>query len=252
MNSFEVRNYFQRINYLGFLDSNKDVLFELQKAHLYSVPFENIDIYNDKWIDPSNSYNKVVNHRRGGFCYELNALFFDLLRSIGFNASLISACVCDDQGEFGPEFDHMAILVEINEENYLVDVGFGEFSLAPLKIQLNELVIDQRGSFRIREFEKDRLIVEKVVGRRVIPRYHFSLIQRKKEDFIDMCRFHQTDPSSIFKKNRLCSLPTPSGRITLTGSKLRITSQADVEQRTLQSEEEVTRVLIELFKMGEW
>jgi N-hydroxyarylamine O-acetyltransferase len=250
MDHAEIQTYLNRIDFKQPTMVSAEFLFSLQRHHLFSVPFENLDIHNRITIDPRKAFQKVVINRRGGFCYELNSLFCDLLRSLGFNAVLISGCVSDDTGKFGPEFDHMTILVELEDQFYLVDVGFGEFSLEPLKIVLNESLFDPRGTFRIRQYEDDRLIVEKIVGKRIIPKYHFSLEEREMDDFNGMCHFHQTDPSSPFMKNRLCSLPTPSGRITLTGNRLMITNSDSQIQRTLTTEAEVNSVLKEMFKMS--
>lgn len=250
MNHTEIQSYLERIGYNQEIYVNTEVLFSLQRHHLFSVPFENLDIHNRIPVHPENAFQKVVLNRRGGFCYELNSLFCDLLTSLGFNAVLISGCVSDDTGNFGPEFDHMTILVELYDQFFLVDVGFGEFSLEPLKLVLNESLYDKRGTFRIRQFEKDRLIVEKLVGKRIIPKYHFSLQERGVAEFDGMCHFHQTDPSSPFMKNRLCSLPTATGRITLTGNRLRITNADNQIQRTLHTESEVNSVLKDMFKMN--
>jgi N-hydroxyarylamine O-acetyltransferase len=216
------------------------------------VPFENLDIHSNKWIELENSFKKVVLHHRGGFCYELNGLFFQLLQAFGFDCFLISGCVANDQGVFGPEFDHMAIIVRVEGELYLVDVGFGEFSLEPLKISKGESIFDPRGTFRFDNYDDGRILIQKVIGRKVIPKYHFSLKERLPGDFKEMCKFHQTDPSSPFTKRLLCSFPVPNGRITLTGSVLRITRENSVEQRKINSKEELSEILLNYFGMGEW
>lgn len=249
MNQTEIQAYLHRIGIDEVPTVSKESLAFLQRQHLYHVPFENLDIHRGVWIDPKNAFEKVVINRRGGFCYELNSLFHRLLVAIGFDAILISGCVADENSLFGPEFDHLAILVELKDEFYLVDVGFGEFSLEPLKIVLNEHLFDPRGTFQFKQYNEERLIVEKIVGRRIIPKYHFSLQARELEEFLEMCAFHQTDPSSPFTKKRLCSLPMLSGRKTLTGNLLRINSADGLVQRTLTSEYEVERILQEHFGM---
>ena len=67
----------------------------LQRRHLLNVPFENLDIHWKRPIllDSDNFYEKVVNKKRGGFCYELNGLFNELLKEIGFQTKIISARV---------------------------------------------------------------------------------------------------------------------------------------------------------------
>jgi len=97
----------------------------LHLAHLLSAPFENLSIH---WHEPivltdEALFQKIVLRQRGGFCYELNGLFASLLRTLGFQVEMLSAGVMNKRGEFGPEFDHMTLMVTL-AERWLVDVGF--------------------------------------------------------------------------------------------------------------------------------
>src|SRR5215475_14254215 len=100
-NTIDTKEYLKRINYRGEINNSAHVLTELQNSHLFSVPFENLDIHLGRRIDLSNSYDKIVNHKRGGFCYELNGTFFQLLKVIGFDVKLISARVRNKEMGFG-------------------------------------------------------------------------------------------------------------------------------------------------------
>ena len=85
----------------------------MHRAHLLAVPFENLDIHLGRPIslDQDALFGKIVTRRRGGFCYELNGLFALLLRELGFEVTLLSAGVARADGGFGPEFDHLTLLV---------------------------------------------------------------------------------------------------------------------------------------------
>lgn len=111
----------------------------LQRSHLLSVPFENLDIHWKRPIilDTGKFYDKIVGEKRGGFCYELNGLFNELLISIGFETRLVSARVFNGKTH-GPEFDHAAIIVKIGNEEFLADVGFGDFAAEPLRLVLDQ------------------------------------------------------------------------------------------------------------------
>jgi len=95
----ETERYLERINYSDKTEPEIEVLKALQKKHLLSVPFENLDIHYKVPIelDLANVFKKVVIERRGGFCYELNGIFHELLNSIGFNVKMISARVFDQK-----------------------------------------------------------------------------------------------------------------------------------------------------------
>src|SRR5256885_12239222 len=99
-----IEAYLQRIGYQGSLVPNEQTLRALQLAHLYAVPFENLDIGLQRPIvlDLDLIFDKVVNQRRGGFCYELNGLFGELLKSLGFGVQMLSAGVYGGGGRFGP------------------------------------------------------------------------------------------------------------------------------------------------------
>ena len=102
-------------------------------AHLLAVPFEDLSIHANERIvlDVNALFDKIVRARRGGFCYELNGLFGALLQTLGFEVVMLSGGVMNPRGEFGPEYDHMALLVTLGER-WLVDVGFGDCFREPL------------------------------------------------------------------------------------------------------------------------
>jgi N-hydroxyarylamine O-acetyltransferase len=138
----DIKAYLERINYRGALLPAAETLRALQVAHLLTVPFENLSIHAGQAIllEDDALFTKIVTNRRGGFCYEANGLFAALLRALGFNVAMLSAEVANATGEFGPAFDHMALLVQM-EQRWLADVGFGDSFLEPL-------LLDKQGEQR--------------------------------------------------------------------------------------------------------
>lgn len=53
---------------------------------------------------------------------------------------MISGRVRRQDGTFGPEFDHMALLVSLDQE-YVVDVGFGDSVRSPLPLSGTEVQV---------------------------------------------------------------------------------------------------------------
>ena len=145
-----INNYCNRIHFSGDVKINLETLKALHRQQLYHIPFENFDIVNKQRVilDIKHLENKIVKKRRGGFCYELNGLFFELLKQIGFDAKMISARVFNLAGELGEEFDHMAIVVQL-EKTYLVDVGFGASFHEPLLLETGIKQKDVAGFFKI-------------------------------------------------------------------------------------------------------
>lgn len=237
--------YLTRIGYEGALPPSIEVLKQLQKNHLLNIPFENLDIHfgNPIELDIDRIYRKVVDNKRGGFCYELNGLFYELLVALGYKAKRISARVFDSKNGYSKEYDHLTIVVEIDGDEYLTDVGFGEFTFAPLKVEPDTIQHDERGNFMIDMLDENWIRVSKIEGKQVVPQYIFKNIDRAFSEFSQMCQYHQTSPESHFTQKRLISRPTENGRITITGNRLKIKAGEGVTETELEDEESFDREL---------
>lgn len=243
----DIGRYLARIGYSGPTTPTAETLRAVHLAHLFTVPFENLDISLKRKIvvDPEITVGKIVEQRRGGFCYELNGALAALLESLRFKVTLLSARAAREDGGFGPEFDHMTLRVDLDEP-WLADVGFGDCFLEPLRLAIG---IEQRQcgrAFRIREQGNSLLLEEKISGRWK-KEYLFTLQPRRVDEFAEMCHFHQTSPKSHFTRNSVCTRATPEGRITVTDSKLIVTKNGKREERPLESKEEWTKILKEQF-----
>ncbi|HVF54872.1 MAG TPA: arylamine N-acetyltransferase [Pyrinomonadaceae bacterium] len=244
-----IEAYLRRINYQGSLNPDARTLRDLQVAHLLAVPFENLSIHAGQQIvlDDDSLFDKIVNGRRGGFCYEANGLFAALLRALGFDVSMLSAGVANAQGEFGPDFDHMALMVTL-EERWLADVGFGDSFREPLL--LDERAAQEQGkrSYRIVPEGDYLILMQKDDGGEWEAQYRFTLRAYQYADYAAMCRYHQTSPESHFTQRRVCSLATPEGRVTLSDMRLiETTAGGERRERALLSQEEYTEMLRERF-----
>jgi len=243
----DVRAYLDRIGYQGSLIPSAEILRALHRAHMYTVPFENLDIGLGRKIvcDEERFLHKIVNQKRGGFCYELNGAFAVLLRALGFQVTLLSARVPRDDGSGGPEFDHLTLRVDL-EAPWLADVGFGDSFVEPLRLEPS---IEQKQFGRVYRlssveggFRLESQIDNEKTGREKAEsewkeEYLFKLKPRQLVEFAPMCRYHQTSPDSPFTRKRVCSRATPDGRITLSNGKLIETRTGVREERALEDEE---------------
>ncbi|MBZ5573616.1 MAG: arylamine N-acetyltransferase [Acidobacteriia bacterium] len=231
--------YLDRIYYTGPTASTIETLNGLHRAHMLSVPFENLDIGLGRRIvcEEGAFIEKIVNRRRGGFCYELNGAFGALLRTLGFQVTLLSARVPRDDGSHSPEFDHLALKVDL-EEPWLADVGFGDSFVEPLRLQVDIEQPQDKRNFRIVE-EGGFLHMEMAEsGKGWRRQYSCTLTPRNLEDFAGMCHYHQTSPESPFTRKKVCSMATPNGRVTLADRKLIETHGGVREESVLDSEEQ--------------
>ena len=242
-------DYLARIKYVGKIDPSLKVLASLQVAHLLTVPFENLDIHTGTRIvlDTTLLYRKIVTMTRGGFCYELNALFNSLLRELGFHSRLLMGRVYDHTTkEYGPEFDHMLSLVKIDGRQWLVDVGFGDFSMGPLEFRLNQSVTDPAGEFLIEQDIDEYFRVSRFSQKE----NRFSTRDVRLADFSEMCLYHQTSPQSHFTRKKVCSIATAAGRITLTDEKLIITANGIRTESPICNAQEFSQALAQYFNIN--
>ncbi len=239
--------YLERIGYDGPVRATADTLRELHRAHMFSVPFENLDIHCGRRIvvDADAFVRKVVEQRRGGFCYELNGAFAALLEALGFRVTLLSARVPMADGRDGPEFDHLALRVDLDEP-WLADVGFGDSFLEPLRLKKEIEHVQENGVFRI--LGGERLRTERLLpGGNWKFQYDFTLTPRRLPEFTAMCDYHQTSPESPFTSKAVCSLAIPDGRITVSEMKLITTRNGAKSEREFTSEDERRGVLEQSF-----
>jgi N-hydroxyarylamine O-acetyltransferase len=239
--------YLERIAYTGPITPSTQVLRDLHRAHMLAVPFENLDIGLGRKIicDEETILRKIVEQRRGGFCYELNGAFAALLRELGFNITLLSARVARQDGSEGPEFDHLALRVDL-EEPWLADVGFGDSFLEPLPLRVDVKQPQDRRKFRLVE-EGGSLHMDMADPDEWKRQYSFTLIPRQLGEFAGMCHYHQTSPKSSFTQKRICSRATADGRITVADGKLIVTRNNRKEESELHSDREWREALKKYF-----
>jgi N-hydroxyarylamine O-acetyltransferase len=225
----DVNAYLQRINYRGSLAPTAQTLQELQVAHLLTVPFENLSIHSAEPVilDDDALFEKIVVRRRGGFCYELNGLFAALLRELGFDIAMLSARVANAEGDFGPDFDHMTLLVTLEEDEipqrWLADVGFGDSFLEPLLLDSRQEQAQGERAYKIVVNGPHLILMQRETVGEWKAQYRFTLQPYNYADYADMCRYHQTSPNSHFTRARICTRATPKGRVTLSEMRLIIT-----------------------------
>ena len=246
----DVEAYLKRINYSGPLDVTPETLRALHVAHLKAVPFENLSIHAGESIvlEDEALYKKIVEQRRGGFCYECNGAFAGLLRALGFHVEMLAAGVAHRGGGFGPIFDHMVLAVTL-AERWLVDVGFGDSFVEPLLLDSREEQVQGTRTFRIDTDDNYLILLRRNDGEEWEPQFRFTQQSFGFPDYEEMSHFHQTSPESHFTRNLICSRVTDDGRVTLSGMRLVTTSgpQHTRHEQDLATREEYDRILRDEF-----
>ncbi|CAF97997.1 unnamed protein product [Tetraodon nigroviridis] len=257
----DVPKYLSRIGFSGPAEPSLDVLRAVHSCHLHSVPFENLTIHSGGRVqlDLPALYEKVVNQRRGGFCYEVNGLFSWLLAQLGFQVTLLSAQVKRPAGFYGPPFDHLLLMVTIDGGRWLCDVGFGT-AVFPTPLSLDTGGLQEKGHRVYRLRRADGMIFaewQQEENRGAdgdwVDFYKFTLEPRCFQDFFQMCQYHQTSPCSLFFCKSLCMLFKSNSKVAYIGRRLTTTrfpevpgGKVEITTRELR-DEEVPGILAETF-----
>ena len=244
----DLQRCLSRIAYTGPLAPDLPALAALQQAFLYSVPFESLDIHLGRPItlDTERFYTKIVEHRRGGFCYECNGLFHAMLQAMGYEVHLLGAAMLVNN-TLPLECGHMVLLVRL-EQDYLVDVGNGQSCRQPLRLDGGNQVVSEGISYRVGDHGDGlALYYREDGGDDWQPRFRFSTRPLTLQQFAEPCRQQQTSPDSRFTRHRLASIATPRGRVTLLDGELTVTAGAEVQVRQLYGVDEFGAVLQEYF-----
>jgi N-hydroxyarylamine O-acetyltransferase len=255
----KLQPYLDRIGYTGNLESNLETLIGLHRAHLQTIPYENLEIHFGRKLELNieRIFERLVLERRGGWCYEMNGLFAWVLREIGFDVRLVSTHVTRADGSLMAPGDHVALIVKLktgletaSQKLWLVDVGWGNGFLDPLPLEVGTYM---QGFLEYR-LESHGLESQADVWTFFNQQYgadgfSFTLEPRNLEEFQERCTWQQSSPESGFVRVTVCQRFTPEGINTLRDATLiKIRSTGKLEH-TISSFEEYEQVLREDFKL---
>jgi N-hydroxyarylamine O-acetyltransferase len=236
--------YLDRIQYHGSLEPTLETLTALHRAHLYNIPYENLDIHlgNRLIIDEDYIFDKIVNRKRGGWCYEMNGLFAWALGEMGFQVTKLASDVGtgEPRNEIPP--NHLILRVDFDRP-YLADVGFGNGILEPIPLEVGTYQQDFY-TYQLTRVGDDWYFINHPHGG---PGFYFRLQPYPFSHFADRCEYLQTSPESGFVQTTVCFRFVPKGVIVLRGAVLRTTTATGVIERTIESQAEYDDALYNQF-----
>jgi amide synthase len=222
---FDVSAYVNKLGYSGGLEPTLETLRRLHKLHLMAIPFDNalnaergLRIWEGVGIDVDAVFDEIVLGGRGGVCYELNGLFRELLRRLGFEPFVLSAGVRGPDGSFGPELEHLFSGMLLDGDLWLVDVGYsGPSYLEPLCV--GPQVQEQYGcAYRFVEDEGFHVLERRPRDGSWLPVYRFRTAPR------DLAEWSADSPDLLLYAKMLAAEPIlirgrafEDGQCTLTG-----------------------------------
>ena len=128
----DLDRYFERIGWTEPVSPTLTTLRGLLHAHMTAIPFENLDVllHRPPSLALADLQAKLIDRRRGGYCFEQATLFHAVLERLGFTVLRHSARVTVDTPKERAPRTHMLLTVELSEGGFALDPGFG--SLAPM------------------------------------------------------------------------------------------------------------------------
>jgi N-hydroxyarylamine O-acetyltransferase len=245
-----VGSYLKRIQ---FSDSapcpDLKTLRQLHFLHATQIPFENIDILLGRPISLKleDLHRKIVDQRRGGYCFEQNTLFYEVLREIGFDVIRCEARVRFGIPVMTPR-THMTLLVRLGEGQYLCDVGFGGEGLF-YPVELSKTIQKQfHWDYRL-ETEGNVQVLQSLRKDGWFDFYAFVPEERPAIDFEVANWYTSTHPESRFVQTLTAQLPTPQARHILRNKTYVIQTSEGEQSHELQSRKELFELLAGIFRL---
>jgi N-hydroxyarylamine O-acetyltransferase len=244
-----VSAYLERIEYRGPLAADYETFEALHIAHATHIPFENLDILLGRRIsiDMPAIEAKLVNARRGGYCFEQNTLFAAVLRELGFRVTALAARVRSRQTRLLPR-THMCLCVQIGSMRWIADVGFGgEGLLMPVPMN-GETAQQYLWQYRLFQ-ESDDLWVLQSAGNGWNDLYAFTLEPQHDVDFVMANYYVSTYPESPFVRSLTVQLPQSDRRQILRNRELVIDTGNFFERVILRDDNELLDTLSSRFRL---
>lgn len=231
-----LESYLRRIGHVGSVRPDLDTLCAIHRAHVQSISYENLDVQFGVPVSRALPavYSKIVERRRGGWCYEMNGLLAWALEEIGFSVRRLAGGV---RREFVGEQavgNHLVLLVDL-EETWLADVGFGNGLIEPIRLR--------EGAFRVGRLNCRLTRIEggwyRYVDDAITGGLSFDFHEEVSDEALleARCRFLQSDPTSNFVLNAVVQRWRNDEHYSLRGRSLTRIGERGKETKLIDSAE---------------
>lgn len=264
-----VQDYLRRIGIAAAPTADAAGLAQLQQAHRGAIAFENLDVRLGRpiSIDSESVFDKLVRRGRGGYCFEQNRLFSDMLAALGMpNRSLLARVRLRLPPGYTPPRTHVLLLAEIGGQPWIADAGFGGSYVPPLPLADGATGCSADGALhRLRrigdagELSGEWLLeragpVAATDGRAEAhedwqPQYSFDLTRVAPEDLEQCNHWTSTRPNTRFTSLQVISIVLPDGFAALTDRELTIHRGGETENRTIADPAQYRAILREVFSI---
>ncbi len=200
----DISLYFQRIGFSGTAENSLATLQQIHRLHPRAIAFENINSFVGARVSlqETDVFAKLVSQGRGGYCFEQNLILASILRELGFHVTEHAARVLwrsPEKTEMART--HMLLKVEIEEQSWIADVGFGGLTMtAPLRLQTGLVQHTPNEAFRILQ-DGDEFYMAVSLNGEWKQMYVFDLVPQYPVDFEMANHYVGTHPQSHFVNN---------------------------------------------------
>lgn len=238
--------YLDRIGYPETPRVDLATLRGLHRAHLLSIPYENLDVQLKRPGDVTvqHAFDKIVTRRRGGWCYEMNGLFGWALSEIGFEVTRMAGAVSRaERGDISLG-NHLVLRVDLDRP-YIADVGFGDGVLEPVPLVAGPMSVAGY-DFRLEQLDADwwRFHNHALGG---APYFDFTEAGASDAALNTTCQWLRTSPDSVFTQFPIVQRHTPAGLVLILGRTLRRVRPGERTQELIESADAFIEVLIREF-----
>lgn len=239
--------YLARIGVSHPVKSDLDGLRAVHRAHALSLAFEDLDVQLAVPLtrDPARAYDKIVNRRRGGWCYEMNGLFGWALEEIGFKVSRLAGAVMREAAGDAVIGNHLLLLVDIDGAPWIADVGFGGGLVDPVPLRVGAVDANPLGC-RLDAIDGGwwRFTEDARMGGMS---YDFNPAVDDEALLEKQCRFLQTDAASPFVQNAVAQRWIGEAHYSLRGRVLRILTPREEKKSIVATADAYVETLRETF-----
>lgn len=247
--------YLERIGFTDTCEPTLETLKALQFAHVCAIPFENLDSWlgDEVKLDLPHLEQKMVNERRGGYCYEHNTLFADVLRQIGFQPHLHLARVrWQVPVEVITARSHLCIRMETAGHDWLVDTGFGSVGqTTPIQLDHVGAQITSHDSRRLTLLPNGDLMHQMDLGAQKWGDVYQIEQQRIHPVDVEGANwFTSTHPDSRFRRNLVITrVQSDHRRVLLNREFVRRFTDGRVEREIINSLDRLREILVNQFDL---
>jgi N-hydroxyarylamine O-acetyltransferase len=252
---FDQHAWLVRISYSGPLMPTLETLRGLVLAHAHAIAYESLDIMLGRVpkLGVAELQRKMIDHKRGGYCFEQNMLFRAGLRSLGYRVTSLQGRVVRGMAIDAPRpAIHMLLQVELPQGPYLADVGFGNLApTVPLMLAPHVEQPTPHGLMRFIDVNGE-LTLQQLLGQRWEHIYRVIPYPRYDAEYEVANWYTATHPDAPYLNNMIAARPLPDGsRLTMFNG--RVTSRAlsgESHRRNLETPEEFAAVLRDEFALA--